>query len=152
MRLNYNLAPGQILVNSVSLDAAQTPVVNADVEVCVGDAPLAVALTFSPLILGRTGYNPSDRLTALLEFPAEIKESDISLATLSLDPGGVAASARSMTVVKGEVQVRATFDLIEVLDAIPDNGITTLYVGGKLQSGLPFVGQGTVLVVAERPF
>jgi len=152
VRLNYDLAPGQIVVNSVTLDAAQTPVVNASVEVCVGDAPLAAALTFSPLILGRTGYNPSDQLTALLEFPAEIKESDISLATLSLDPGGIAASSRSMTVVKGKVQVRATFDLIEVLDAIPDNGITTLYVGGKLQSGLPFVGQGTVLVVAERPF
>ncbi len=152
VRLNYDLTPGQIVVNSVSLDAAQTPVVTASVEVCVGDAPLSVALTFSPLILGRTGYNPSDRLAALLEFPAEIKESDVGLGTLTLDPGGITANSQSVAVVKGKVQIRATFDLIRVLDAIPDNGITTLYVGGRLQSGLPFVGQGTVLVVAERPF
>ncbi|HPC93427.1 MAG TPA: isopeptide-forming domain-containing fimbrial protein [Sedimentisphaerales bacterium] len=152
VRLDYDLTPGQIVVNSVSLDAAETPVVTASVEVCVGDAPLPVALTFSPLILGRTGYNPSDCLTALLVFPADIKQSDIRLETLSLDPGNIAAGARSVTVAKGKVQIRATFDLIEVLDAIPDNGITTLYVGGTLQSGLPFVGQGTVLVVAERPF
>ncbi len=117
----------------------------------MGDAPLAVALTFSPLILGRTVYNPRTA-HRLLQFRPTSKKANISLATLSLDLRRGRRSSRSMTVVKGKVQVRATFDLIEVLDAIPDNGITTLYVGGKLQSGLPFVGQGTVLVVAERPF
>jgi hypothetical protein len=55
-------------------------------------------------------------------------------------------------VVKGKVQMRATFDLVKVLEAIPGNGITTLHVRGKLQSGLPFVGEGIVLVVAERPY
>ncbi len=152
VQLNDDLTPGQILVNSASVDAAETPVVNHSVEVCVGDAPARATVEFSPLILGRTGYNRSDQVTALVEFPAGIKDSDVRPDEVTLDPGGITAKSQTVRTVNGKVQIQATFDLLEVLAAIPDNGITTLYVRGTLQSGLPFVAEGVVLVVAERVF
>ncbi len=152
VRLNYNLEPGQVVVNTASIDATETPVVDSSVEVCVGEAPLVAATTFSPLILGRTGYNHSEQVTAILEFPVNITEGDISGEMVSLEPGDISATSQTVSVVKGRVQVRATFDLIKVIEAIPDNGITTLYVHGKLQSQQPFVGEGIVLVVAEKPY
>jgi hypothetical protein len=127
-------------------------VVNDSVEVCVGEAPARVSVTFSPLILGRTGYNRSDQVTALLEFSDGTKASDIRPSKVTLDPGGITANSQTVHTVNGKVQIRASFDLIEVLAAIPENGITTLYVRGTLQSGLPFVAEGIVLVVAERVF
>ncbi len=152
VQLNDDLKPGQIIVNSASMDAGETPVVNDSVEVCVGEAPARVSVTFSPLILGRTGYNRSDQVTALLEFSDGTKASDIRPSKVTLDPGGITANSQTVRTVNGKVQIRATFDLIEVLAAIPENGITTLYVRGTLQSGLPFVAEGIVLVVAERVF
>lgn len=152
VQLNDDLKPGQIIVNSASVDAAETPVVDDSVEVCVGDAPARATAEFSPLILGRTGYNRSDQVTALLEFSDGTKASDIGPAKVTLDPGGITANSQTVRTVNGKVQIRATFDLIEVLAAIPDNGITTLYIRGTLQSGLPFVAEGVVLVVAERVF
>lgn len=152
VRLNYDLEPGMIVVNTASIDATETPVVDSTVEVCVGEAPLSVTTTFSPLILGRTGYNHSDQVTAILEFPADIAERDVPTEMVSLEPGGIPATSQTISLVKGKVQIRAAFNLIQVLQAIPDNGITTLYVHGRLQSQLPFVGEGIVLVVAEKPY
>jgi uncharacterized repeat protein (TIGR01451 family) len=152
VKLNYDLEPERVVLNTVSLDAIETPVANAAAEVCIGEAPLNVTLTLSPLILGRTGYNRSDRITALLEFPPHVKESDIDPKTLLLDPGNVPADSQTLTITNGTVQIRATFDLGQVLDAIPDNGITTLYVSGRLRSQHAFFGKSTVLVVARRPY
>jgi len=152
VRLGYDLQPGEVLRNTTTLDASETPPADADVDVIVGEAPMKVALTLSPLILGREGYNRSDQITAVLEFPADILDSDISATPLQLDPGGITASTQTVSVKNGKVQIRVSFDLFKVLDAVPADGITTLYVGGRFESGRAFYGDGIVLVVAVRPF
>ena len=152
IRLAHDIEPGQIIVNTVRLDAGQTQTVTSSVQARVIEAPLDVALTLSPLIIGRTGYNRSDQVTALLKFPSHIRESDIDLETISLDPGSISPHSLTVTVVNGIVQVRAAFDLAQVLSAIPDNGRKTLYVSGRLRSQHPFVGEGNVLVVGRRAF
>lgn len=153
VRIRDDVRPGSTITNRVQAKSDETTSAVTDTEVVVeSEPPLRVAVSFSPLILGRTGYNRSDQITALLEFPADVKQNDVSAERVTLDPGGITANSQTVSVVKGKVQIRATFDLIQVLDAIPDNGITTLYIRGKLQSQLPFVAEGTVLVVAERPY
>jgi uncharacterized repeat protein (TIGR01451 family) len=154
VRLRYDLQPGDILRNTVTLDSSETPIADTetDVSVTIDEAPLEIAVTITPLILGREGYNRSDQITAVLEFPEEVGEDDIGTNPLQLDPGSITADTQTVSVKDGKVQVCATFNLFDVLDAIDVDGITTLYVGGKLQSGRAFFGQGTVLVVAVRPF
>jgi uncharacterized repeat protein (TIGR01451 family) len=152
VRFGYDLQPGEIVRNTATVDASETPPTSTDVDVTVGDAPMAAPLTVSPLILGREGYNRSDRITVVLEMPEEIRESDILPDLLRLDPGGLKASSETISVENGRVKIRAAFSLADVLAAVPIDGLTTLYVGGQLQSGLRFFGEGTVLVVAVRPF
>lgn len=154
VRLRYDLQPGDILRNTVTLDSSETPAADTgtDVDVTIEEAPLEVAVTITPLILARRGYNRSDQITAVLEFPEEIVASDIGIESIQLDPGNVTAETRTVSVKDGKVQVSATFDLFDVLGAVGADGVTTLYVGGKFQSGQAFFGQGTVLVVAVRPF
>jgi uncharacterized repeat protein (TIGR01451 family) len=154
VKLADTLEPGQMVVNTVYLDADQAPTVIDSIQVRVVETPsaLEVALTLSPLILGRTGHNRSDQVTALLEFPPHIRESDVTLETISLAPGAVPATSATMSVVNQIVQIRATFELGKILDAIPHSGITTLCVTGRLRSQRAFVGEGVVLVVARRAF
>ncbi len=154
VRLRYDLQSGDVLRNTVTLDSSETPIADTDtdVNVIIDEAPLEVGVTITPMILGREGYNRSDRITAVLQFPEEITESDIGKEALQLDPGNVAPDTQTVAVKDGRIQVSATFNLFDVLDAIDADGITTLYVGGKLQSGRAFFGQGNVLVVAVRPF
>lgn len=113
---------------------------------------MPIPMTLSPLILGREGFNRSDRITAILRFPDGFATSDIAADPLVLDPGRVSANTQTVSVENGRVKVRATFDLFTVLDAVAEDGLTTLYVGGRLQSGQAFVGQAIVLVVAVRPY
>ena len=151
VRLAHDVDPGRMVVNTVHIDADEVPPGSTSVEARVIEAPLDVALTLSPLIIGRTGHNRT-QITAVLEFPPQIGASDIDLETISLDPGNILTRSRTLTVVDGTVRVRAVFDLAEVLGAIPDNGTTTLYVSGRLRSQHPFVGEGNVLVVGRRAF
>ena len=152
VRLGYDLQPGTVLRNVATLDASETPVTDTNVDVTIEEAPVLATLTLSPLILGREGYNRSDQITALLEFDEDVLESDISANLLQLDPGSVTANSQTVSVVNGKVQIRAYFDLWKVLDAVPVDGVTTLYIGGQFRSGRTFYGEGTVLVVAVRPF
>jgi uncharacterized repeat protein (TIGR01451 family) len=152
VRLGYNLQPGEILRNTATVDTSETPPASTDVDIVVGDAPMAVPLTVSPLILGRQGYNRSDEITVVLELPADIRETEVIPNQLRLDPGGIRATSETIFVDNGKLKIRATFTLVDVLRAVPVDGLTTLYVGGQLQSGLNFFGEGNVLVVAVRPY
>ena len=152
VRLGYDLQPDTVLRNVVTLDSSQTPPTETDVDVIIESVPLSVPMTLSPLILGRKGYNRSDQITAVLEFPKEILAEDIVSDSLYLDPGSIAPKTQDISNEHGLVKIQASFDLVEVLEAVPTDGITTLYVGGRLTSGRTFVGEATVLVVAERPF
>ncbi|UCD52056.1 MAG: DUF11 domain-containing protein [Phycisphaerales bacterium] len=152
VRLGYHLQPDDILRNTATSDASETPAASADVDVVVGDAAMEIPLTVSPLILGREGYNRSDEITVLLEMPEDMRATEVLPNQLRLDPGGIKASAETIFLEDGQLKIRATFALADVLAAVPEDGLTTLYVGGQLQSGLSFFGEGTVLVVAVRPF
>lgn len=152
VQLGFNLQPGEILTNTATSDASETPPSSADVDVVVGDAPMEVPLTVSPLILGREGYNRSDAITILLDMPEDMQATNVVRNQLRLDPGGIAAKSETVFVENGRLKIRATFALADIFAAVPEDGLTTLYVGGQLQSGLNFFGEGTVLVVAVRPF
>jgi len=152
VQLGYHLQSDAILRNTVALETSETPPTDTDVDVIIGEAPMKAALTLSPLILGREGYNRSDQITAVLELPAEVQPSDISDEPLRIDPGHIAANTQTVSVENGKVQICASFDLFKVLDTIEADGITTLYVGGRFQSGRTFVGEAVVLAVAVRPF
>lgn len=153
VRVNEDVDHGVTIVNRARLQTADGAAeTDAQAEMVVGTPPMTVPTTFSPLILGREGYNRSDQITATLEFPEGIRQSDIGADPLVLNPGNVSANTQTVSIENGRVKVEASFNLFEVLDAIPDNGLTTLYVSGRLESGRAFVGEGTVLVVAVRPY
>jgi hypothetical protein len=84
--------------------------------------------------------------------PEKMQVTDVLRNQIRLDPGGIGADTETMFVENGKLKIRATFTLADIFAAIPEDGLTTVYVGGQLQSGLRFFGKGTVLLVAVRPF
>jgi uncharacterized repeat protein (TIGR01451 family) len=151
--VNKNVGPGTSIVNEAQLETGDTFVSTiAELFTESDSSPTTVPLSLSPLIIAREGFNRSEELTATLAFSAGVEPSDIPSEPVVLSPGSLVAKTQTVSLENGILKIRAKFDLHRVLNAIPEDGLTTLTVSGQLRSGRTFVGTGNILVVAVRPY
>ena len=133
-----------LIVNDGMVDSAAD-----DVNVTV-IAPVKGNLCVMPSTINRRSNEPW--VLATIRLPDGIGQKDIDMREpLTLYPGGIKAKGRWILPCNERghrfVNVFAFFDKDDLMAAVPQNGITSLKVSGKLKSGQYFYGCDTVKII-----
>ncbi|MCK4818585.1 hypothetical protein KA005_22635, partial [bacterium] len=149
VKVNQN-TPGTIINNSVAIVSDETPpaMTSVDVEVI---PPLRVEdLIITPNVLRRNGT--SKYITAVVQFPAGIKQSDIDRdnrpALYYQDRNTdefILIGTGSRPDLSG-TEISISFNRAELMDALYGYGEFNLKVMGQLKSGLTFYGYDIIHV------
>jgi len=107
-----------------------------------------VAATFAivPSVIRRQATN--DKLTALIGLPAEVTLASWDPANVpTLSPGGIAANAQTAFLwVDNTVKILASFSKTKLMEAIPRNGQTEVYIVGQLKDGRSYAGSCLITI------
>ncbi len=133
------------ITNSVTITADHTPPTTASVDVVkCGHEPVQADLR-----IVKVSLVPRKRLNdimVIVKLPQGVNTSDIQDEPLILDPGNTEASYQHVYAAGSRAKVIALFQGAGLLDAVPGYGPVEVKVTGRLKSGRPFYGQGTIVL------
>ncbi len=144
VQIKQETAPDKTITNSVTVSSDQTPPATAHVDAVTCGTPLPADVCIIPSVIRRRSYGSSDKILAIVQLPAGVRESDIKDRPLILYPGGIEASQQSIYDTGSRVKIIVSFDKTPIMDAVRDNGKVKLEVAGQLKSGQLFRGEQTV--------
>ncbi len=145
-QINQDTEPNTIITNSVTITSNETPPSPASIDfvTCGEDEPLEAELR-----IVKVSVVPRRRLKdimVIVKLPQGVGTSDIKDELLVLGPGGTEARYQHVYASGNRAKVIALFDGAGLLDAVPGYGPVNVTVTGRLKTGRPFYGKGTIVL------
>jgi uncharacterized repeat protein (TIGR01451 family) len=133
------------VTNSVTITADQTPPTTASIDVirCGLESVKADLRIVKVSLVPRRRLND---IMVIVKLPQGVNTSDIQHVPLVLDPGNTRARYQHVYASDGRAKVIAVFHGAGLLDAVPGYGPVNVTVTGRLKTGQPFYGQGTIVL------
>ncbi len=145
IELPVGVHPIELVVNDGSIDSEPDEVVITVVE------PMEAQLWIFPATIHRHRGFPE--ITAVVRLPEGITKDQIDIGQpLLLYPGGIEAMCQGAIQWCGwgipRTSIIAFFSKADLMDAVPDNGYSELFVVGQLNTGQYFYGSDFVRIVS----
>jgi uncharacterized repeat protein (TIGR01451 family) len=145
VQVNQNPQPHATITNSVTITADQTPPTTASVDVAKCQAePLQADLSIVKVSL--VSRKRLKDIMVIMKLPQGVNTSDIQHEPLVLDPGNTKARYQHVYAAGSRAKIIAVFCAAGLLDAVPRYGPVNVTVSGRLKTGQPFYGQGTIVL------
>ena len=144
VQVNEGTAPDKVITNFVTINSDETGPATTIVDIITHERPLDATLSVRPNMLRRNGCYKS--VLAIVGLPQGIGTQDIKDEPLILNPGNIEASNQLVLGTADRAEVRAWFDIAQLMDAVPGYGEVKVKVIGRLRSGQTFFGEEVIYI------